>query len=349
MSFILANHRINICNMGIINDLQVLKIKIKSAFIDLKWNVKRCFIPETIIHTAGNVPFSSNLCIFCSFSPNGIKNSTWQYLEDLKQNGFSIHLLSTTPLTENDMKKLKEICYKITEKENFGQDFGCYKISILEHYKKVENILLANDSVIGPLFPLKEVFDEMADKKCDFWGITDYIPFKEKINHHIASFFVLFRKNVIKSRNFLNFWGSYRPSSSRRKAIRLGEVKINKALRDAGFEFDSYVNSQKLFDLIENKSVNEIFNELLLEIHKDRLKPFKKRLNIESEEDKKTFILMQNKHKQNLMLIKYFRYPFIKKDIIQKDVIKEHFLIDFLEKNNFNISKEDILKELKKK
>jgi hypothetical protein len=336
--------------MTLKNEIESLKLSLKSIFLDFFHKVKRVFKQENLEVTQGDVEFNGKLCIFCSFALSGIKSSTWNYLHDLKQNGFSIHLVSTAPLSECDLVRLKELCYKITQKENFGTDFSCFKISILEHYKIAESILLANDSVIGPLFALREVFEEMENVKCDFWGMTDYIPFNEKKIHHIASFFIFFKQNVIKDRSFLDFWKNFKPSSSRKKNVYFGEFKINEVLVKAGFKFESYVNSSKMLDLIEKLGVNELFDDLLLEIHQSRLKPFKKGiLDISNKEDLKTFILMQNKHKQNLMLIKYFRYPFIKKDILQKNFIKHNFLIDFLDNNNFNISRYDILNELKKK
>jgi hypothetical protein len=339
--------------MGIVNEIKTAKVKIKSFFKDVIWYAKRFFTEEKMTHTKGLNELSANLCVFCSFAPKGILNSTWKYLEEIKENGFSIHLLSTAPLSESDLNRLKTLCYKITEKENFGQDFACYKISILEHYKAVENILIANDSVIGPLFPLKEVFDEMQAKECDFCGITDYIPIRDynkKDSYHIASWFVLFKKSVLNSKAFLNFWQDFKPTSFRKKNVYLGEFKLHKIITESNFKCESYINSQKLMNLIEANGIKNIFSELIEETHETRLKPFAKGLlKKENETDLKEFILMQNKHKQNLMLIKYFRYPFIKKDIIQKDFIKEKYLLDFLEKNKLGISKDDILNELKKK
>ena len=52
--------------------------------------------------------------------------------------------------------------------------------------KNVENLLLVNDSIIGPFIDIKKILDRMKSKKVDFWGITSAGIDSE---FHIQSYF----------------------------------------------------------------------------------------------------------------------------------------------------------------
>jgi hypothetical protein len=335
--------------MSLATEIKALKTLFFSFLTNITHSIKKIFVKEEIKIWNGNVKLKDSICVFCSFAIGGIKNSTWQYLEDLKQNGFSICLISTAILKESDIVRLKELCFEIIQKENFGGDFGCYKMGILKYEDKAENLLIANDSVIGPLFPLKDIFEEMAKTECDFWSITDYISLREEMEYHVGSFFVFFKSSVLRSKAFKDFWKNYKLTTSRKKTIRMGETNLTQSLIKAGFKPKSFINSEKILKLIKKQGLFNIYKEILLETHIKEFKPFIKQYFLtENLKDIEEFILVRNKHKLQLMLIKYFKYPFIKKDILQKQFVNQFALLDFLEKNKLNISKDDILNELKK-
>jgi lipopolysaccharide biosynthesis protein len=338
--------------MTIKNEIKVLKTQITNKLKDIIHKIKRLFVKSSIITTNGKLKIGENICVFCSFAIGGIKNSTWKYLEELKENGFSICLVSNAKIENEDLSKLKNLCFEITERENFGGDFAAYKYGILKHQnliQKSKTLLIANDSVIGPVHPLKNMLDEMQEVKCDFWGAVDYHDIWKPQHYHVGSFFILCNNKVLNSDVFWGFWQNYKITSSRKKTILLGEIQFSQTLIKNNFQAQSFINRKKILNLIEQKGVLEVFNLAVKDMHIFRLKPFlKKSLNQNSQDDLKTFLTMQSiQHKLQLILITYFKYPFIKKDILSKDFISKLALLDFLDNSKLNISKEDILKELK--
>lgn len=337
--------------MTIRTEIKNLKIIMKDKFKDITHKIKRLFVKSLITTTSGKMEIGENICMFCSFAIGGIKNSTWKYLQELKENGFSICLVSNAKIEHEDLEKLQNLCFEIIERENFGGDFAAYKYGILKHQnliKKSKTLLIANDSVIGPVHPLKDMFDEMQEVKCDFWGAVDYHDIWKPKHYHVGSFFILCKNKVLNSDVFWCFWQNYKITSSRKKTILLGEIQFSQTLIKNNFQVQSFVNSQKILNLIEQKNVLEVLNLAVKDMHIFLLKPFFKRLlNQNNQDDLKTFLTMQNKHKLQLILIDYFKYPFIKKDILSKDFISKLVLLDFLDNSKLNISREDILKELK--
>jgi lipopolysaccharide biosynthesis protein len=124
----------------------------------------------------GNVEIVDKVCVFASFPKNGIAEDVFFYLESLKDVGYAIVFVSTVLLDQKDLNKLKVITSTIIIRKNYGADFGSFKEGLMfikKHSAKLSSITIANDSVIGPIHPLKRVYQEMQNQKCDFWGITE--------------------------------------------------------------------------------------------------------------------------------------------------------------------------------
>src|SRR5438045_8800342 len=64
-----------------------------------------------------------------------------------------------------------------------------------------KEVLMANDSVFGPLYDLGPIISTM-NKRFDIWGMTD----SYEINYHLQSYFLYFNEPAIKSETWLDFW-----------------------------------------------------------------------------------------------------------------------------------------------
>jgi lipopolysaccharide biosynthesis protein len=85
---------------------------------------------------------------------------------------------------------LQNLCIEIIERDNIGYDFGAYKDGILRYVDKLstlETLIVANDSVIGPIYDMKDLHSIMQSKDCDFWGMNDFLKIKNPyllVSHH---------------------------------------------------------------------------------------------------------------------------------------------------------------------
>jgi hypothetical protein len=94
----------------------------------------------------------------------------------------------------------------------------------------VDTLALVNDSVYYPATTgalLGDLLEQPGDWLCLFEN-TEAL-------RHVQSFFIVFRGEVMRSDAFVNFWKHYRPYSSRKHAIRNGEVGLTTVLDKAGY------------------------------------------------------------------------------------------------------------------
>lgn len=106
---------------------------------------------------------------------------------------------------------LKELgCQTIAAKRAGGQDSLCAFRDALSAFgfgklKKYDQVVLADDSCLAPIFPLETLFKKMQDGKKDFWGVT-ILPQEQKQDERVQSYFMVFEKRVLKDSLFEEFW-----------------------------------------------------------------------------------------------------------------------------------------------
>ncbi|MDR1797139.1 MAG: rhamnan synthesis F family protein [Clostridiales Family XIII bacterium] len=141
-------------------------------------------------------------------------------------------------------------------RENTGFDAWAYKAG-LEHIGReaagaYDEVVIANDTVFGPVYPFREVFSEMEKKPLDFWGLTKHDAYAEEdlvtrnnpygyAPAHIQSYFVVFRQRLLKSDVFWRFWANLLPIVKYEEAVGKFETILTKQFEDEGFSWDSFV------------------------------------------------------------------------------------------------------------
>jgi len=120
---------------------------------------------------------------------------------------------------------------RLVERANTGYDFLGYREGLdgadLASY---DEVTICNDSVVG-VVDLAAVYDAMAGRAADFWGLTE----TDRVKHHVQSFFVTFRPAVLGSPAFRDFWDDVTVLADRSQVIRRYEVGLSRRLYRAGF------------------------------------------------------------------------------------------------------------------
>ncbi|UCG17326.1 MAG: hypothetical protein JSV19_04700 [Phycisphaerales bacterium] len=180
------------------------------------------------------------LCLFAHFDRDGvIDDYVVQYLRSLHELDCETVVVSTAEgLDEEDIGRILPYCMKFIVKENIGYDFASWRTGLqaVGDISGYERVIVANDSVYGPLQDLKVVFDEMQGRNVDFWGITDSL----KYGRHLQSYFLVFGKAVLSSPAFLEFWHDLPDYRHKYAVIIQGEVGLTRKLAAAGFAFAAY-------------------------------------------------------------------------------------------------------------
>ena len=195
--------------------------------------------------------------IFSHHDPHGnIGDYVVHYLRELANAGLRIYFSSSCPnLRVEEIEKVRPYVRKVLQRKNVGFDFGAFKDAIL-HIKKLSalhGLLMTNDSVYGPLFPIRPIFERAASLRTDFWGLTDSWSY----NYHLQSYFIYFERQVLSSSAFLDFFRSYVYPSVKQKVIFQGEILLTQSLTKAGFRSRALLDYRSLSALAKVKPNRE--------------------------------------------------------------------------------------------
>ena len=175
------------------------------------------------------------VCVFSHFDAAGrILPYVQRYLSELGRCGFEIHLVSTSPnLSSSDRCKVERDGVRVYCRENAGMDFASWQWA-LRHVvplAEVDWLLLANDSVFGPIFDLDHVFRSQFAENWDFWGITD----SYEVAWHLQSYFLCLRGDVARSEAFRKAFAVDFARLTKRSIIDNGEISLSQSLVRSGF------------------------------------------------------------------------------------------------------------------
>lgn len=155
-------------------------------------------------------------------------------------------------LRVEDVNNLKSYG-QVLIRDNKGYDTAAFREGIFafgkDKLKNYDQLFLANDTNIGPMRDLSQVFHEMVDKQLDFWGISygeeqedvtkenpyGYIP------KHLQSYFLVIEKLMLNDDAFYSYWTDLTDTDSRDKAIGRHETRFTKYFADLGYRFDAVV------------------------------------------------------------------------------------------------------------
>lgn len=202
----------------------------------------------------------NRLIIYFFYDKDGIVDRYVPYmLEDLNKNCSELFVVCNGKLTPEGREIFKKITPNIFVRENIGFDVWAYKES-LEYYgweklTEYDEVVLMNFTMFGPVYPFKEMFEEMNQKNLDFWGITKHhgYPFDPfgtvpygYIPEHIQSSFICVRKDMLSSPEFHNYWDKMPEVNSYGEAVGRHEAIFTKKFNEYGFKSDVYVNTDDL-------------------------------------------------------------------------------------------------------
>ncbi|SOD41708.1 rhamnan synthesis F family protein [Nitrosovibrio sp. Nv4] len=187
--------------------------------------------PLVRLHKEGvSSNYDRPICLFCSYDKeNIVKENVYYYLNELMLAGFDIVFISSSDtIVDADLKKLSKCCIKIINRENRGYDFYGWKTGLEKYpqYKFHVGLLLANDSVLGPLFNITDIIARLENCEADIIGMTNCFHFYP----HLQSYFLYCKKTVVLSEEFLRFFQEVKVLELKVAVIRKYEVGFSRIL-----------------------------------------------------------------------------------------------------------------------
>ena len=160
---------------------------------------------------------ASKIAVFAHYSDRVEFSASDAYLvSQVKAAGFAVVVSSTCTSDPMEHQQLWEQWHHeidgLITRENIGFDFASWSaaLSLLDlSAGDISQIILINNSVYGPLFPLEPIISDLC-LRGDFFGLTasrEFCP-------HIQSYFLGFNKVVVESPVFREYWhGTFRGKS----------------------------------------------------------------------------------------------------------------------------------------
>lgn len=290
-----------------------------------------------------NIKFMKRLAIYVYHNEMGvIEDYALFYLKSLLEVADEIVVVINGAINENELLKLNNPFIKIIQRENKGYDFWAYRAGFFsigsEKLKTFDEIIFANSSVYGPIYPFFELFEKMREKRVDFWGITKHQKTKN-IKEHIQSYFFVVRKNLFLNPIFRLYFENLRKIKNKKEAIKHLEINFTEYFQNKGFKWGVFVD-----DDILNYGVKNYHQYLsFLAVEKFRCPVIKKTIFAkrydlaqkegQTDETYKLFEFIKNNTNYDIDLI----LPDILK-IYSMDEIKEYLHLNFILSNELRES-----------
>jgi lipopolysaccharide biosynthesis protein len=178
-----------------------------------------------------------DVCLFAHFDRDDkVEDYVLWYLRHISDLNFSIVFISAARLSSSEVKQLGAYCCDVILRENAGLDFGSWSAGFAKHGSAIDGrLLLANDSVYGPIGSLAAAVGRLTSKRSDFYGLVESV----EIEPHLQSWFLLFEPWVVKNAEFEAILAQPFSSMTRRQIVRYGEVGLSRRLAKAGFRYEA--------------------------------------------------------------------------------------------------------------
>ena len=176
------------------------------------------------------------MAIFCHFDRRGeVREHVLHYVSGLGRAGFEIVFVTNSGRLRPDaQERLRALCAAILVRRNIGYDFGGWREALDRlalPLADAEMLVLANDSVYGPLGPMDDMLARIDFAEADVWGLTD----SWQSRYHLQSFFLAIGPRVLGDPAWCAFWRTVRPVPSKHWVIDKYEVGFTQAMLRAGF------------------------------------------------------------------------------------------------------------------
>ncbi len=194
--------------------------------------------PKRLLHQwpEGEIPLGPKVCVFVHWDGAGdVRDHVVHHVRSLAQAGLSVVFVTNSGfLRPAAMAALQQLCAGVLVRANVGYDFGAWRegFEVLQLPRPdTEMVVMANDSVYGPICPVDELLAKIDFGQADVWGCTE----SWQTRYHLQSYLMAFSPRVVASEAWRKFWATVRPTWSKAWLIRLYEIGLTQALLKAGF------------------------------------------------------------------------------------------------------------------
>jgi hypothetical protein len=205
--------------------------------------------PQAILRLQTGVPIAAGqraVALYVHWSPDGrISAMVRQQVAAYAKAGFAVVFITAAPaLSEPDWQAMRDIAALLVHRRNAGRDFGAWKDCIgqaLTLVPDAEELLLTNDSILGPILPLEPLWPVLRAAGEGMVGLTESLGG----GAHLQSFFLLFRGRSAIS-DAAAFLRRLRLSSSKWLIVQRGELGLTRHMLARGHRVMAVFGYQRI-------------------------------------------------------------------------------------------------------
>jgi hypothetical protein len=207
----------------------------------------------------GTIPLGPRVAIFIHFDGAGMVGPhVLHYVTALRDAGLSVVFVTNSGmLRPAAMEALQAICAGVIIRRNIGYDFGAMREG-LDYLglprADTELVVLANDSIYGPLKPLDDLLAKFDFAQADLWGPTE----SWQSRYHIQSYFFAVGRTVLEHPAWHEFWNDVRPVKSKTWVVNNYELGLSQQLARAGLRLKSVWKYEELIHRVNPAWLMEI-------------------------------------------------------------------------------------------
>ena len=185
-----------------------------------------------------------------------VSSHVYYQLKQMQPLFSKVVFISNSQVSERDHQKLVNLRLmdNFIQRENIGFDFAAWRDGMthvgFDDITTYDVVTIMNDTCFGPLWDIKDYYlNYEANDQVDFWGLTNNRRTKKSrqtqgFPEHIQSYFITFKKPVIASSVFRNFWENVKNHTDVQEVINDYETKVTTTFLAAGFRY------QTVFDTV---------------------------------------------------------------------------------------------------
>lgn len=208
---------------------------IRAAPFDAIYSLgRRASPPQRLEEGVDPTPQATRIAAYVHFSSRGrISEMVRQQLRFLAEAGFAIVFISmSTDIPQPDWEAVRHICALAVQRRNVGRDFGAWQdvIPIIrQRWPKPQELLLVNDSVLGPVHPMQPVITAMRSGGDGLFGLTESL----QGGPHLQSYMLLARGRAAVD-DVMLFLEQAFVSRSKWLLIQFTEIRLGRWMRQRG-------------------------------------------------------------------------------------------------------------------
>ncbi len=178
------------------------------------------------------------LIIYAHFARRGVVSPyVFDALARYRPYATRLTLVAASAPSAHEKRRLAGVCDDVVVRENVGYDFASWRdgLSAVGDLAPYDEIIFANDSVIGPFEDPGPVLARLTAHSAAICGVT----LNWQFGRHAQSYFLRYRRDVVESSAFDEFWSSIAPMPDKMATVLAYEVGLTSFMESRGHRVDA--------------------------------------------------------------------------------------------------------------